>query len=369
MPRSLPLFIVLIGLLSSACGLGKPVPTSSTDAATTGIAPPAPVEAAKPAAGAGSVSTSSLPQAKAEAAFAPSPLRNLALQYLESDGHGGWRKNEKAATELEKLSPEESQQVWALLADPQVEVRRSAAVFLLPQLDPANGNQVAAFAALLDDRDRMVRARAIDAARQFSRGDQLAALPRLARLLDPQHEDRAENRAAVARLCAFLKREASDALPALASAASNDPDAKVRAAALVAAASVSTPAAALQALRQGLLDREAAVRLVAASRLRQMGPGASPAAPELAAALGDSNSGVAEVVAEALIGIGTPAVQPLAGQLSSGNGSARKLALASLATLGPAAKTVAAAIEKCRQDPDPQVRQLAETALNRIAAP
>src|SRR4051812_20273284 len=35
-----------------------------------------------------------------------SPYRDLAARFLESDGQGGWRKNEKAATELEKLSPD-----------------------------------------------------------------------------------------------------------------------------------------------------------------------------------------------------------------------------------------------------------------------
>ena len=58
------------------------------------------------------------------------------------------------------------------------------------------------------------RARAIDAVRQFSTGDQVAALTRLTALLDPTREDRPENRVAVVRLIGGLRREAAPALAA-----------------------------------------------------------------------------------------------------------------------------------------------------------
>jgi hypothetical protein len=295
-----------------------------------------------------------------------SPLRDLAARYLESDGHGGWRKNEQAATELEKLSAESAAQLWGLLKDPQVEVRRGVAVLLLSQLDPHNSEQVAAFTALLDDSDRMVRARALDAARQFTRGDQIAILPRLAAMLDAQREDRTENREAIARLCGALRGDATEALPALESATASDPDPKARAACLAAAAQIAASDQSVIFLAKGLADNDAAVRLVAAARLRQSGPAAAPAAKELANALGDSDGNVAEAAAEALIRIGAAAVHPLAGQLSSSSTSGRKLALACLAKLGPVAKAAIPAVEKCRQDTDPQVRQLAEAALMRL---
>src|SRR5213080_2387977 len=50
--------------------------------------------------------------------------RELMSRYLQPSGQGGWRPNEQAATELEKLSPEETAQLWSLLNDPTVEVRR-----------------------------------------------------------------------------------------------------------------------------------------------------------------------------------------------------------------------------------------------------
>jgi HEAT repeat protein len=332
--------------------------------------PAAPTPEEPPAAAAANVEPAKVDPQPTAVVAKPSPsgppVRDLARQLLESDGQGGWRKNEKAATELEKLSADEVKQVWPLLKDADAEVRRGAAVFLLPLFDPTSSEQVGSFSALLDDSDRIVRARAIDAVRQFSKADQLGTLPKLILLLDAEREDRPENRAAIARLCGSLKREAESAVAALASAARYDPDAKVRSAALGAAVTVATTAPVMQALRQGLSDKEVAVRLAAASRLRQLGVTATSLAPELAKTLGDADQGVAENAAEALIAIGTPAVEPLAGQLQAGSPAAKKLALAALATLGPVAKAAVPAIEKCRQDSDMQVRQLAEAALKRI---
>jgi hypothetical protein len=44
----------------------------------------------------------------------------------------------------------------------------------------------------------------------------------------------------------------------------------------------------------------------------------------------------------------------------------RRLALAVLAELGPAAAAARSQIESCRADADPQVRKLAETILARL---
>jgi HEAT repeat protein len=238
---------------------------------------------------------------------------------------------------------------------------------LLEQFDTNSYEQVTAFATLLEDGDSMVRARALDAARQFSDPDKRNTLPLLKGLLDPQRESRAENRAAVVRLLGSMKQEATQTLPSLGNAAANDPDAKVRAAALVAIAQLDKPEFGVPILGKGLADTDASVRLVAAARLRQLGSAAAPVAKELAGVLADSSGDVAEAAAEALIRVGPAAVEPLAGQLSSKTASARKLSLACLARIGPAAKSAVPQIEKCKQDADPQVRQLAEAAVKRIA--
>src|SRR5262245_32430177 len=186
-----------------------------------------------------SASTATPPVSQLNERPANAQLRDLAARYLDADGQGGWHKNEKAATELEKLSAEEVERLWPLLKDPRVEVRRGAAVFLLGQLDPGDSNQVVAFAELLEDSDAMVRARALDAVRQFSRQDQIAALARIETLLDPQREERVDNRVAAARLFGAAKPDSGGAFPLIYSAARTDPAPSVRSASLLAIAQLA----------------------------------------------------------------------------------------------------------------------------------
>jgi HEAT repeat protein len=329
-------------------------PTAPTEAVAS---PVAPTTTASPA-----------PTASSTPTATSSRLRDL-FAYLVSDGMGGWRKDEKAATELEKLSADETAQVWPLLKDPEANVRRGAAVFLVAQFDESNSQQVESFAALLNDSDPFVRARGLDAARQFVSADKIATLPNIAKLLDATQEQRPENRGAAARLCGGMKKDANGVLPAIERAAIADPDAKVRAAASTAAAQIAEPQDVVAVLKKVLTDKDASVRIVAAARLRQLGRDAAPAAKELAAALADSDKNVAEAAAESLIRVGAPAVELLTEQLSGSSVSARKLALACLAKLGPVANSAAPQIAKCKQDNDAEVRQLADVALKSIGSP
>ena len=112
---------------------------------------------------------------------------------------------------------------------------------------------------------------------------------------------------------------------------------------------------------KGLADKDAAVRLVATAQLRDAGPAALVASPELAKSLSDSDARVRETAAEALIRLGLSpssqetvigeggkvetvtstgekAIEALMGVLSSNDVQARKLALACLAKIGPPAE-------------------------------
>jgi HEAT repeat protein len=292
-------------------------------------------------------------------------LRDWLGKYLESDGAGGWRPNEKAATEVEKLAPS-AQELSAALSDSQPEVRRGAAFNLLSKFDPADREQVAALTAALGDDDPAVRSIARSAVSDMREADQVAAAPQLANLLQPAQEARAENRAAIARLLGTFKGEAAPVLPKLQSAAQSDPDARVRSASLVAIGQIATPDSAAGDLAKGLADKDAAVRTVAAAQLRRLSIAAAPAARQLATALGDSEQRVRENAAEALILIGQPAVEPLVAVLGESNVEGRKYALAALAKIGPAAKAASPAVEKCLKDSDATVQKLAAEALQQI---
>jgi HEAT repeat protein len=295
-------------------------------------------------------------------------LRELVGRYLQSDEQGAFRPQEAAATALERLPPDQIDALWTLLGDPDVAVRRGAAFFLSSQLDPQQPRHLEAFTALLGDPDRTIRGLALAALRQSPRTYQVAQLGRVVPLLDPARELHAEHRATVARWMGQLREDARLALPALVSAARSDSDPRVRGAALVAVSQVAAAEASLPVLVEALADRESSVRLVAAARLRQMDEAAAPAADRLAERLADDDPRVAQAAAEALLRIGPPAVSALSRQLSAPQPVVRRLALTVLAELGPAAAAARTHIQARANDPDPQIRKLAEGILARLPA-
>src|SRR5262245_58352945 len=97
-------FLGLACIAINGCGTEASLPeskleTKSTEASSIATLPanvaPAPVSTAAPA-----------------TKHKSSPYRDLVARYLDSDGQGVWRKNEKAATELEQLSAEQIAQLW-----------------------------------------------------------------------------------------------------------------------------------------------------------------------------------------------------------------------------------------------------------------
>ena len=362
MPHSIQILVAALLLAAAGCGPSAPPAPPATapvpPQTNTAADPVQPTTAASPPSAAPSPAPPS----------AESGLAGLMARYLKSDEAGIWRPDEQAATELEKLAPTAAQ-VLPLLANPRVEVRRSAAFYWLGSFDPAAPEQVAHFTKLLGDSDRTIRGIGLAAVKELPAADQLAALPQLAEMLDPAREDKADNRAAIARLLGSLRAQAAPGLPALLAAAKSDPDGKVRAAGLAAIAQIAPAAEAIPPLTAGLADKDAAVKVVAAAQLRRLGPAAAPAAKELAAALSDADQRVREAATEALILIGAPAVEPLAGVLAGKSDEARKYALVALGRIGPPAKAALPGIEKCLKDGDAATSRLAAQALKQIGPP
>lgn len=351
-------------VVSSAVAERDPVPDalrspSPVDAPTSGKPAERPPRATSPPAVAAGSSAGSQEVDPA--------VRTLVAGYLESDGQGAYRPNEAAATALERLPSQQQAQLWQLLGDPDTAVRRGAAFFLLGQFDPRQPREVEAFVSLLADRDRTIRSLALSAIRQCPREVQVQHVNSVLSLLEPAREDHPEHRAAAARWLGQLREDARSALPALIAAAQGDPQPRVRSAALFAVAQVAAGEAALPVLIQGLDDQDAAVRLVAAARLRQMDEAAAPAAEVLAEHLADPDPRVSQASAEALLRIGPPAVAPLARQLHVSAPGAKRLALTVLAKLGPAAAPARPQLEACLQDPDPQVQKLAQAVLSQLS--
>jgi HEAT repeat protein len=296
----------------------------------------------------------------------PATLRDLAARLIESDSLGGWRISESAALELEKLGPTATDELWALLGDKSAETRRGAAFYLLGQFNPNRPEQVEAFLALLQDPDSLVRGIALEAAQQMREPDLAASQALLTQSLDPSLTADPNRRAAIARVLQRLKSKAAESAPALSNAVANDPDAKVRGAALVALSNVAPADEVVATAQKALADSDPAVRIVAAARLRQLGKPAAPAAAALAKALSDSDERVRSAAAEALVRLGADAVPALIDAVDAESTAARQLAVACLSRIGPPAKDALPSLEKRKQDPDETVRKLAAVAIGKI---
>ena len=296
-------------------------------------------------------------------------LRTLAARLVEKSPQGAWRVNEAAALELEKLGDSAQADLVALFEDARADVRRGAAYYLLASFNPDDKNQVAGYLGLLDDSEPFLRSLGLQAVRKMTKADQDVAVPRLAKMLAATQEPSDENRAALARLLGSFKQDAAGALEALTSGAKEDASPKVRGAYLMAISQIASPGDALPSFRQGLSDPDAAVRLVAAARLRQLGKDAAPAAEELAQGLQDADPRVREAVAEALAMLGSAAVEPVCKHLDSKAAHTRQLAIACLGKLGPAAKSALPLVEKHLTDSDPEVKQVAEAVARILKGP
>lgn len=375
--RNMKQFISLLASVSLAaivgCGSNKPEVVPAKTAQPKSVESGLSTGSEKPE-GKEAVATPKLAEPKEPAAKTPTSskskpsqvsedLRTLAARLVNKSPQGAWRINEAAALELEKLGDSAQQELVGLLEDPRPDVRRGAAYYLLANFNPDSEQQVAGYTGLLDDSEPFLRSLGLQAVRKMAKSGQAAAVPRLAKMLVAKQEPSDENRAALARLLGSFREDAAPALKALALGSKEDPSPKVRGAYLVAISQIASPAEGLSAFRQGLSDQDAAVRLVAAARLRQLGKDAIPAVEDLAQRLEDSDPRVREAAAEALAMLGSAAVEPVSKHLNAKSAHSRQLAIACLGKLGAAAKSALPLVKKHLADEDPEVKNVAEAVV------
>lgn len=370
----------------AGCGSGQPsVPPSSPPSSPSAAVPePSGIETPEPASDtATSVSPPSLEppdadmsaSAPAAAAVAESAGQGVAQSSPTASQWRAWtaalagedvKARETAAAGLDRVAAVDPQPLWTLLEDAAPEVRRGAIFYWLDRFDPADSEAVAALRQRLTDQDPAVRAIALSAARRFPSAALLESLPPLSLVL-ADRQSSAETRAAAARLIGTLEAPGREAVPVLTQAAGDDPDPSVRSACLLSlgrvAAADQAVAVLLQALQQ---DAEANVRGLAAVRLGRFGPAAAAAAPRLADALADGDESVRRKAADALAELGPAAVTPIIGKLDAADVGVRRLAVFVLGKLGTHAKPALQALGNRLQDPDAEVKQLAELAIRRI---
>lgn len=299
-----------------------------------------------------------LPPAESVDAKLRDQVAALAVQRAD----GNWHVDNDAMTYLESLGRDSISQVRPLIGDDDVAVRRGAAFYLLEYFTADDPALTAAFIETLNDEDPIIRHIGMQALRRMPADVAVQAAPALGRLLANGQED-AATRAEVARLLGKMQLGAKAALPDLRRVAAEDPDARVRSASLFASSRIGGDAEAVKLYRIALTkDQDASVRRVAATRLGRL-PGGDAAAADLAAALGDKSDEVASAAIDSLVAIGSPAVEPLAKQLSSSNTRLRKLSMFALARLGELAKPAVPAIKPLTNDSDPDIQRLAKELL------
>lgn len=292
-------------------------------------------------------------------------LRDRLAHLAVSDGHGGWRVDDETKQFLASFGTGLLPRLSPLLTDDSVDVRRGAALYLF-EADMSNPQFAGAFTITLTDSDPTIRHLGLTALARMPNELVVKSAPKLAALLR-RPDETAANRAQVARKLADLPDAAAAILPTVKRSAHDDPDANVRKACLYAVSKLAGAGEAVTLYSESLAsDQDAGVRRVAAARLEKLGPQASTAAPRLAAALGDVNQDVRATARDALIAIGSTAVDPIVGQLASGDANTRQQALFALGQLGSAAKRALPQIKKLLADADASTRELAEEVLRHL---
>jgi HEAT repeat protein len=278
----------------------------------------------------------------------------------------GIRKPAVAA--LAGVGDDVTAKLLALIADPEVEVRRGAAFGLLGRFNPDDAEIVAALTEALSDEDGQVRSIGLQAINQL---DDQQVLPTLAKLVViMQSEDEAKHlRTQLARRFARLGPEAAEILPQIVQTLRESVDRDVRAACLNAAHRIAIdPREALPILIAVLKDdKDAGLRRVAAMRIGDRGMQATDAIPVLLAALSDEDATVRAKAADTLARIGPDAVGPLVSRFDSDDREMRVLAIYAVGRMGPAAaEKTEARLEELTKDEDVAVRRAAELSLARV---
>lgn len=343
----------------------SPSPAAAESAAPPAAAPaPAGEAASQPAATkpSGSGKPEPSPAAGATAGSSLDQLQSWMAALVGNDV----KVREAASEKLDQVSSGSVQPLLPLLQDASPDVRRGTIFYLLDRFDPADAAVVAALTKCLTDQEASARRLALTAAQRFPLDGLIQSLPQLIAILSHPQES-ADSRAAAARLIGTLEGAAHDAVPALVRAAGGDPDPTVRSACVLSLCRAAPAEEAVAALRQVLRqDAEANLRGLAAMRLGKLGQATAAVTPELAEALADRDEGVRRKAADALAALGPAAVAPTMQQLTAPDVAVRRLAVFVLGKLGGDARPALDALRKLQQDPDAEVKQLAELAVRRI---
>lgn len=276
---------------------------------------------------------------------------------------------DQAITVLVQAAPRDEmlvENLMTLIDDPQAEIQQHA-MDAIRVLGPIGRRAIPAATEKLASETNQVRLSAAALVASHGAGAE-SALPTLTEQLAQADGDWQLVLIDTIGNLGSSARPALDPLVALL----NDPDASVRTAALQAISSLGLePMQMLPLLAKALADEQSDVRSRALRVTRQLGRSANELLPNLIplAADEDHRRSVNRVL-ERLEKYDTPpsAIAPLTDLLASDDKHVRQLAARFLGLAGPAAKQSLAAIRELLNASDPEVRDAATSAIEKIEA-
>jgi len=351
--------IVLAGLVLGGCSSEDSTPgTSATeDQGASGSVEETTVDVNQPA-----VTEQHPDSGDPSRPASPSTLPHAALLAdLVGDDQG---RRSAAGDEL-AADPPAVQELVEIWRDGDPGQRRGAAFYAMGSYrgdDPQIEDQAI---QSLKDPDARVRGLSLELVKRFP-------LSRFSPLLDQvltmlREDAEGKNRATIARMLAQWPVERDQVEGALIQSVLDDPDAAVRTAALVSMYQIADEEPLLETLQEVIRDdQDPSLRRLAVTRLGRLGEGAAAATSLVAQCLEDEDEGVSDAAARTLTLLGPAAVPELVMALKASSKRTRRLACFALGTMAASARPAIPALEKLLQDPEEDIRELAEVAIRNI---
>jgi HEAT repeat protein len=274
-----------------------------------------------------------------------------------------------AIQSLDRVGDQAIAQAARLLETGRPEVRRACASYLVGRVGARHQQAIQTLNRVLSSDSPQLRHRAFQALERLPAQALAPTASKLAAMLsNPQEQTVYRVRAA--RAIGRLGRQAEPVLRTLEETALNAEDRQVRRAAFAALTETTSPEQGESFFLEVLAsDASVQLRRLAAKWLGEAAA-TDRALQGLIDALDDPDAAVRREASAALVSIGRPAVDPLV-ETATSNGSLqkRRYAIYTLGKLGPLATEATAALRKLAEDEHPEIRTLAQAALQLVQRP
>ncbi|MGM0487656.1 MAG: HEAT repeat domain-containing protein [Planctomycetota bacterium] len=295
-------------------------------------------------------------------------LRERVFKWLEQMSSQAAVERREASEALDALGEAAMPVVVSALRDGSMARKRGAAVYLIGRVSPGNEAAAAALIEALDADDPALRHAALQGVEKLAAPRLADALPSLLSVAQNQEESEAYRSRAI-RAITKLGPTAESATNQITQLARNDRvPLSVRRAAFFALVKVAPNEGAETFFRSELQSNAVPdLRRLAAKWLADVAS-SDTALDGLVMGLNDPVKTVRLQAVDSLVKIGKPALPVLIEALESSEVQTRRYATLAIGKLGLLAADAVPALESRLNDPDKQVRELAQRVLERLDA-